>query len=257
MGGSAGAETAGVGGSAGSAGGAGGAAGEASGSGGGSAGSSAGRAGSGPIAVHGAALVLFTGDSITAMNWMGVKGGLVDQINAQLASQAASPISVVNTGVAGDTAAVLSAQVAARITSYNPDIIVIEEGINGESETPSQMGSDYASILDQIRAWSSTVPIVCVSILAYYEQWVPGPPPAAIPANDVTPYNVALKAACDSFVNTTWQDNYGPFYVYESIHNAPAPGLASGVLLKDDRHPNPTGQLQMGDWMIGIFDVLP
>lgn len=236
--------------------------------------------------VHNGDKVVFVGDSITAFGWMSVSGGLVDQINAAIPSRTLAisatvsgalahavagnvaatlltttlppiPITAVNSGIAGDTAAVLATQVASRITDYNPNVIVIEEGINGQNVPPSQMGADYSSILSQIRAWSPTVPIVCVSILGYYEQWQSTTPPTAIPVNDISPYNVALKAACDSFAGTTWKDNYHPFYLYESTHNTPEPGAQSGILLLDDRHPNPTGQLQMGNWTIGSFQVLP
>jgi lysophospholipase L1-like esterase len=236
------------------------------------------------VPVHNGQKVVFVGDSITAFGWMSVSGGLTDQINAALPSRmtrnyatvsgtravstgtaatvslvtlAPTPITVVNSGVAGQACADIAAAVASRITNYNPDVVVIECGINGENVPPSQMAADYASILSQVRAWSATVPIACVSILGFFEQWVPGPPPASTPGNDVSPFNVALKGSCDAVAGTTWIDNYTPFYLYESTHNTPAPGASSGVLLLDDRHPNPTGQLQMGNWDIGYFQMLP
>ncbi len=232
--------------------------------------------------------VVFVGDSITLAAWYAVTGGLVDQINAQIPTVVApryatlaggaraatlapaavaatvapvsiqSPIRVVNSGVSGDETANIDAAVAARITDYNPDVIVLLVGVNDVNllESTAFITTHYGSILSQIRAWSPTVPIACLSILFIGELWGAGPVWANAKDTALNDANTAIQGLCATY-NATYIDARARALTYETVNNAPAPGAASGILTSDGIHPNATGKLQLGDWTIGSFTVTP
>ena len=232
--------------------------------------------------------VVFVGDSITAAGWFSVTGGLVDQINAQIptvvapryaslapgasvaslasGARAATVASIsthnvnrtVNSGVPGNQTSDIVAAVASRITDYNPDVVVMLIGINDVTNAVAlaTIQANYDSILSQVRAWSGTVQIACVSVLWYGEQWVAGPAWSNVPSFDaqIDALNSAIQALCTTY-SATYINARSPALVYETANNAPAPGVRTGILSSDGLHPNAAGQLQMGGWTVGSFTV--
>jgi hypothetical protein len=245
------------------------------------------------ITVHGGKLLLFTGDSITAAGWPEVAGGFVDQINAQIPTVVAprysvpttnsgtilrpgstsstvravshqSTIRTVNTGIAGNQTSDIAAAVPTRITNYNPDIIVILIGINDciNSISLGTSTTNYTSILTQIRAWSSTVQIACLSLLCYGEHWASGPlswgPNApALLDGPIAAFNSMVQGLCVTY-NCTYVDARTPLLTWESQNNTPEPGLQNGPFAGGGPHPLvPSGQILLGGWVLPSFTVIP
>lgn len=232
---------------------------------------------------------VFVGDSITQAGWMSVAGGLVDQINAQfpvvnrpragalragatpavlapgarpatlapVATQAR--ITAINSGIAGNDTADIEAAVGPRITDHNPDVVVILIGINDVTfGVPlATIEVNYDSILSQIRAWSATVQIVCISILYYGEQWVAGPAWDNFPDFDsqIDAANDAIRDLCPLY-DATFIDARADSLLYEATHNLPEPGERDGILTQDGLHPNETGQLELGAQSLPFFTVI-
>jgi lysophospholipase L1-like esterase len=243
-----------------------------------------------PAVVRPGNLVVFVGDSITQAGWFSVAGGFVDQVNAQIptviapryatlapgsAAATVAPgaatasvasvaiqntIRTVNSGIAGNQTADIAAAVAARITNYNPDVVVLLIGINDITfGVPfGTTMTNYESILSQVRAWSTTVQIACLSVLFYGEQWAAGPVWDNSPTYDapIDAVNAAVQALCTTY-NATYVPVRPQALTYETINNAPAPGAPSGILTLDRFHPNANGQLQIGSFSIGSFTVTP
>lgn len=246
------------------------------------------------VTVHYGDRIVFVGDSITAEGWWGSStvggtGLAVDQINAQIPIIAAprfatstggatvvsgaSPATVlsvstqaaidpVNSGVAGNKIANLAAAVASRVTDYNPQIIVVQVGINDvvAATGTGSFRTSYDSFLDQIRTWSSSVPIICLSVTLWGEQWASGPlrwnnGPSSHDI-DLPPYNTEVQASCTSH-GGTYIDVYQAFLVAESIQNTPEPGIAEGVLTRDHIHPTAAGQLVMSNALMTQIVVAP
>lgn len=234
-------------------------------------------------------LLLFVGDSRTAQAYFAVADGLIDQINAQIPTVVAprysslgggatasslaggatmstvadvtihNVVRVVNSGVGGNKTADIAADVPGRITDHDPDVVVLFVGINDITfGVPLEDTLDnYESILTQIRAWSPTVPIVCVSELWYGEQWLSGP----LRWSNTPDYDAAIDAVCSGYAalastySATSIDVRSPFLVYESVNNVPEPG-ARGFTSDDGLHPGPVGQLQLCNEMISSFTVI-
>ncbi len=241
------------------------------------------------IPVRSGNVVLFAGDSITAFGWPTVSGGLVDQINAQLGPFQASfmatssgvaaktsgviatvgtvtvpkiPIRVANTGVPGFTSDDILADMTTYIFNPNPDVLILEIGTNEHpGATPpfplSKSQANLISIINQTRAWKPGIPIGIVSLLTFDEQWDSGPPLAWSPPDaDTDAHNAMKQSVCASYTGVQYLEIRVPALTYESLHNLPGPpGTTSGTLTGDGRHPNATGQVQMGNWMIPYFTV--
>lgn|SRR5678815_1983766 len=240
--------------------------------------------------------VVFVGDSITAAAWMSVTGGLVDQINAQIpvvnmprvatvaggaaiatlapgaraatvaAVSTQSVIRVVNSGVPGNKAADIAADVAGRITNYNPNVVVMLIGVNDAVNVTSlaSFQTSIHTILSTTRAALPSCKIVVLSILWWSEQWAAGPvwnnfydPPPSNPTYtpSIAEYNAILQSECAA-VSGTYIDTRAPALAYEAANNTPAPGAVQGILTQDRIHPTiPLGQVQIGNWCIGSFTV--
>lgn len=245
--------------------------------------------------VNPGATFVAVGDSITAAGWPTVSGGLVDQINDQIpvvdeprystlaggaststlaggASRASvasvathSTINVINSGVAGNKAADIAADVAGRITDHAPDVMVLLIGVN-DAINATSLASFQTSINTILSTTHSALPtcqIVVLSILWWSEQWAAGPvwnnfydPPPSNPTYtpSIAEYNAILQSECAA-VGGTYIDTRAPALAYEVANNTPAPGDVSGILTQDRIHPNATGQFQMGNWCIGSFTV--
>jgi lysophospholipase L1-like esterase len=234
--------------------------------------------------------VHFVGDSITSAGWTwyAVAGGFVDQINAALplapvpfraatvsGRQATNsgrsavssslqyiPLSVTASGVAGNKVADILADVPGRITNYNPEIVVLEVGINDAmvGGTIPDFRVSYDALLDAVITWNSAVKILCISAWMNGETWVSNPLRwAGLGANNrIDAVNAEIAASCTArSANCTYADIRSPTLIYESLHNTPEPGVVFGVLADapDGVHPNTTGKIQMGTYAFAYVTV--
>jgi lysophospholipase L1-like esterase len=233
-------------------------------------------------------IVVTAGDSISAFGYFTAAGGCADQINAQLGPFQASytatssgvaarvggvvanvgtvtvpkiPIRVVNTGVAGITSDDILADMPGFIFNANPDVLVLEIGTNEHpGATPpfplTKSEANLRSIIGQTRAWKPGIPILVVGLLTFDEQWTSTPSLGWSPVDaDTDAHNAMKQRVCADYSGVVYGEVRIPALTYESLHNTPEPGATSGVLTGDGRHPNPTGQAKMGDWLIGSFQV--
>lgn len=242
------------------------------------------------IPIHSGDHLHVVGNSLTTQGWYNPTGGLVDLINAQVpatttrtfyaAAQPGSVAAVVRSGSAtvgpvtvpkvfvqvtasgipGTTSDEILADMNGRIFSFNPDVLIIEigtnehPGVNGWSVAKSQ--ANLESIITQTRTWKPGIPIGILGLLTYSEQWAAGP--VWSPIDTDTDSMVAMQqAVAGEFSGVTFMGIRSQALTYESTHNTPAPGATSGILTTDGRHPNTTGQVQIGNWTIGSFQVLP
>lgn len=239
---------------------------------------------------YGARTVL-SGDSITVGGWATVSGGLIDTINAQIptssklrrsrrvngsrpARMAAAVgtrgarvvnstfkpnLVVLNTAIAGQLTQNLLADVVNQITSKTPDLVILHIGIN-DSWAPVDPTTvtkpNYEAILQAIRAYSASVPIVCIGLMYYGEQYDVGPVWSNSPSADVNIdlNNGFIQALCVTY-NCTFVDMRTTMLTYETVHNTPLPGLRIGPLSQDGLHPNDTGRLLMGTIAAPFFKV--
>lgn len=232
----------------------------------------------------------FVGDSITAFGWYAAGGGFVSQVNASIASlpSTVSPgvnvgasfgiaassagtarnlpvnptqLSVTSSGVVGNKIADIEADVPGRITNFNPDVIVIEVGVNDVigGTAGTDFSTSYASVLDQIIAWNPTRQIGCVSILCYGEQWQAGGDhwgPNTLDAQ-IADFNGRILAAANTR-GATYIDMRTPLGVWETQNNLPGPpGTATGNFTNsgDPVHPSGAGQTLMGTFGVPFVGV--
>jgi lysophospholipase L1-like esterase len=243
------------------------------------------------ILIHGGERVVGVGDSITANGLWEVSTGLVDQINTQIIIPARpyagvvsgvqgtlkagafaatvrnvvvqNPVIYTNSGVAGNQTSDIAANVATRITNYNPNVIILLIGINDviNSVPLGTSTTNYTSILTQIRAWSSTVQIGIVSLLTYgSEQWSSGPPLAwAVNATNtaIAAFN-AMEQGLAVTYNATYLNLRDPLLVWESQNNTPEPGSVNGPYAGGGPHPTvPTSEVLTATWALPYFNVVP
>ncbi len=241
--------------------------------------------------------VVFVGDSITADGWfdetLSNKGGtnlLVQQlssiqtvarvgsatgrvgsasghIGAVAAVTGGGQIYAINSGIGGNQASDIEAAVPARITNYNPDVVVIEVGINDVRAVPvpvtaAAFRASYDSIIEQTQAAIPTVQIVCLSILLMREQWASAPPPAHFAGNpfdapaDIPAFNAEIQASALAH-GCVYVDTRPPAALLESTLNTPEPGAIDGILTTDGIHPNATGQESISDSVYPAFTFVP
>lgn len=241
--------------------------------------------------------ILCSGDSITAQGYPTVSGGFQDLLTAKLTPYTASytataggvaaksangavsaiagppvtvprgtfptgSISIINTGIPGQTSGQLAADVANQITSHNPDVVVVLIGINDiSSPTPDPVayGVNVQSIVTQVRAWSSTVPIGLVSPLTFGDSWTAGPPVAFLSEggdSTVLAFCAQLQTIAANNTGVTYIPARDGMLAWEVTNNAPAPGV-EGTLF-NERHPTiPLGQVQLGTAMVPYFQASP
>lgn len=195
----------------------------------------------------GSPTVVMCGDSITdtanpaGTGWYMATGGYMDQVHAQCPGA-----TFINSGHAGDGTNTVAAAVKTRILDHAPDILILEIGINNWTR------QDYASILGPVRGQFPNCQIACVSILWHNEQWSSGPPIIfSNGANDSTLYtnNIEINDLCIQY-GCVYVDMRTQAATYESTHNTPEPGVTTGIITSDGVHPNTTGQLLMGTYMM-------
>lgn len=232
--------------------------------------------------------VHFPGDSITAFGWFSQAGSLVDQVNAtwatppmariaaratggravatggmavgQLVQPTQRAISVTSSGVVGNKASDIAADVTNRIIVFNPTVVildvVINDAIQGTNATAFQASID--SIVSQTQTALPGVKIMLVSALCYGEQYLAGP---AWGANSSDGFILADDAALQAVAvkyNQYYADIRTPLLAYEAVHNTPQPGAVFGIVTGDNTHPiSPTGQVLMGTWAFAGVSVAP
>lgn len=232
----------------------------------------------------------FVGDSITALGWYSATGGIVDQVNATwpapanavigatatgkagvvsgasatviASAQTRKSIAVTASGVSGNVVADVSSNMSTRVFAFNPDILIVELGVNDilTGTDITTFSNNVASLLSQALAWKPTLPIMWVGPTAYGEVWQVGPPVDWLSGygNNVSfpTYIAAIRSACAS-VGAVFVDTRAPLLVYESTHNTPAPGASQGIATLDQIHPNPTGQVLMGNETFAAMSISP
>lgn len=225
------------------------------------------------------------GDSITAGGWDVVAGGLKDQMayarkiasagagaqtgtpgaNRAILQSGARPGIVVSSapllthtsfGIPGSTIASMTAAYASFITAFLPlNILVLEEGVNDFATDPATFAAAYAAFLDRVHGDAPNAKILCLGIfMAGGEQWLTGPNRFSAGLALTHPIEAAIAASCaarPSFTEYASQCDWT--LAYEVANNTPSPGLFTGVLCVDDKHPNPLGQGLMGTHAMSHF----
>jgi hypothetical protein len=141
-------------------------------------------------------------------------------------------------------------------------LIGINDVINGIDPAVSE--ANCRSIMTQIRAWSPTVPVAWISLLLFGgELWAAGPPlswgpnPPFLKDPAIDAFNVMLQSVCVDF-DCTYIDMRSQLLAWESQNNTPEPGVQIGPFANGGPHPlAPSGQILMGEWGIGSFEVIP
>jgi len=197
--------------------------------------------------------VVFVGDSNTANGYYAEAGGLIDQLGPL-----GDSLTIVNSGVGGNKIADIEADVAARITDHNPDVVVLWVGVNDASAgtLAAAFRADHDSTLAQILAWDPTVQIVCVSILLSGELWSSVGPAFAGNAFDaaIDALNVEIAASAAA-AGVTYVDIRTPGALYESQVNLPEPGNTLGFLTNDGLHVFGVGEVLVGTWIFPFLDL--
>ncbi|MES2339286.1 MAG: GDSL-type esterase/lipase family protein [Pseudomonadota bacterium] len=261
-----------------------------------------------PIPVSAGTKIVVVGDSITFQGWfsdteslVGGTGLLVNQLipplrgarpgvlagNASTLAAGAQigrvgsvtgggQVAAINSGISQNKVADIEAAIPARITNYNPAVVIVEVGVNDNrglnSGIPTPLATFRTSYDNVLATTLSTLPsvrIVCVSILLIQEHWATGPPPIFsgnpydVPSGggftpSITEYNTEIQGSCVAH-GGTFIDVRTPAALAESTMNTPAPGAVDGVLTgaADGIHPSAAGQLIMSTAVAAAFVAAP
>lgn len=155
-------------------------------------------------------------------------------------------------GVGGWTVQNLLDNWVGAIQNYDPDVLLIEVGINDSNggNPPSTFQTTYGTLLDTVIAWKSAIRIVCLGLLFHGEQYTVGPPAHFVSGLDTNPYDPIIEALCAARpANCIYKKQYDWVLAYEVANNLPPPGNA--VIIGDpgpspDIHPGPLGRRLMG-----------
>ena len=237
------------------------------------------------VPIHASDVFVFAGDSITAIEYYAPAVAL---INANFSpstktycgaatGRAASAtgavgsvgtvtftpaISAINSGVGGNTAADIEADVPGRITNHNPTVLVLEIGVNdiGLAVGLSSYRASVDSIFTQTLAALPACKLIAISPFLYHETWGAGPVwagPFDPPANPcVDDFVAQLQASVESF-GGTYVATRATSLAYEAANNTPAPGAVSGFLTIDGLHPNATGMALWSGLLYAALSVVP
>lgn len=149
-----------------------------------------------------------------------------------------------NSGVAGDDCAILvggagvAANVAARVTAYQPDIVFFFIGVNCVQHSVSDAAclANHAAILAAIQAQNPGAQIAALGPLCIQENW----PDGANPFDTQLNAKNAIVASTALAAGATYVDLRAPFFLYESLNN-PGHLALLGPLTNNDAsglHPN-------------------
>jgi lysophospholipase L1-like esterase len=222
--------------------------------------------------VHTGDLVLSTGDSTIARMMFEATGGLYDQLNkstTKIAARATGAVSsatgavgsvrgftTVNTGINGNKVSDIAGHVAARITNYNPNVVIIEVGVNDVPASTADFNTQYDSMLSQVRSTLPSAQIVCLSILCYGEIWAAGPVWNNGPTdtNFLEPFNADIQALCVTY-SATYIDVRAALLAIEPTIN---PTKANNAFTSDGVHEViQSSQITLGSWARPSFTVIP
>jgi hypothetical protein len=122
--------------------------------------------------------------------------------------------------------------------------------------------ASYDHILAQTKATLPNVKIVCMGLPLLFELWSTSPPNPHFAGNaydtgagSIDMYNLQIQGSAIAH-GATYVDTRGPAAIAESIQNAPAPGVASGVLTGDGIHPLAAGQTVLSNAARAVFVVV-
>lgn len=227
------------------------------------------------------------GTSLTELGWHIAPNGLVDRIqsawrpgsslpsaagvgarsavNTGLAAvaQPALPslLTVTSSGVFGNLASDIAAQVAARILAYSPTALVLEVGTNDVllSTDPTAFGLSVDSIVTQSLAGIPALKILMPSVLCHDERWQAAGDHWGLNADDakIALINAQLSGVAAAHASScTYGDTRTPAGGWLSTHNTPAPGVGN-LLTSEGVHWSRLGQALVGEWLLPYVAVGP
>lgn len=151
----------------------------------------------------------------------------------------------------------VAAAVNSMIVAFNPDALIIELGRNSTGSPTAE--SDAVSLISQVLAWKSTLPILWVGAIWAGENWSSPPPAWNNPSTDAAMdgVNAAIQTAIASF-GLPDQIQYCPARQLVLPHEiASNPGNAAlGILTSDGTHPNAAGQPIMSSVVLPSLEFL-
>ncbi len=211
--------------------------------------------------------VVMLGDSITAFGWYNFFASQVElgQIShapglpppGPSPSNGARPTAShiwFNSGVAGDDCiTILAATIAARVTAYLPDMVIVFIGINcwqhldaNGTPTDGECTTNHALILSQIKAQNPAAQILVMGPLCKGENWPDGANTGQDPGINA---KNAICSATALAAGVTFVDLRPSFFAYEAINN-PTHLQILGPLTDADSiavHPNDVGRQFLAD----------
>jgi len=190
--------------------------------------------------------IVFAGDSVTALGFMSQNGGLGWGTQFQQLTSSIPALTVVDSGVEGDTSATLLARFAKTVLAVNPTVVVIWIGVNdihfglypgpnGQSNTPKN--------IQAMVSWCLLYPHIREVVLV-------SPECIGEKRDGQNPFDWALDAFALYLWGVAANDHSGRvFYcpmrqywaMQESFSNPQ--DLPSGVLTIDGVHPNSLGNV--------------
>lgn len=147
----------------------------------------------------------------------------------------------VASGVPGNKASDIAADVANRITNANPQCLILQVGVNDITGGTSDgsFSTSFNSIVDQARVTIPTLKILSVGIFLDLEN-IPNGTEANIDAKN------AIQLASMVRIGGAYAPVRTQIVAWEAINN---PGMAaSGFLTSDGIHPNTLGNYQISFW---------
>jgi lysophospholipase L1-like esterase len=175
----------------------------------------------------------------------------------------------INSGVAGNQIADIEAAIPARITNYNPAVVVMLIGINDCRGVPigptplATFRASYDNILATVKSTLPSVQILCVGMFVLFELWASSPPPAHFSGNaldsgagSIDNYNAQISASAVAH-GFPYVDIRAPGGLAEAVQNTPEPGVNQGILTVDGIHPGAAGQLVLSTAVRAAFTFSP
>ncbi len=233
---------------------------------------------------------LFAGDSITVQEWFTDSNlGLIEILNRQWPSEnklkarmtnsggigvarlgpgavrarirpiPSRTINVTKDGINGSNISQLATAITTRILNHNPEILIIHGVINdvGQGTNVSAFIASYTNIFTTVQAAIPQIKIICLSALCYFENWVAGPSWGNTEFNPkILELDTALETLCNSY-GVEYVDLRESLLEYESIYNAPPPGLSNSRATYDGIHPQSAGRIIMGRAVFSHLRIIP
>ncbi len=169
-------------------------------------------------------------------------------------------ITVVNSGVSGNRIADVLADLNARVIAHAPDVIWFFCTLNDATGklgavSPTDLTvymASVASFVTQVRAALPNCQIIMLGAMCDGELWADNPPRFSGNSLDtnIDAFNTALHAYAVATDGCYWAGIRDWAAGYESVHNTPAPGVATGIITRpgDGAHQRQVGALAMDAW---------